>query len=80
MVQVARWFTDAPDHTSHCKASFADSQGRLRVVRVKNKFGFAREDLNGGYRDLMLSTLYEDINTGLRIIGEIQVYIMAPCI
>ncbi len=39
---------------------------------MKNKIGFARDDLNGGYRDLMLSALYEDITTGLRIIGEIQ--------
>ena len=44
----------------------------LPVVRVKNKFGFAREELRGGYRDLMLSVLYEDPESRLRIIGEIQ--------
>ena len=47
----------------------------LPVVRVKNKFAFAKEELKGGYRDLMLSVLYEDPEVGLRIIGEIQV----PC-
>ena len=29
--------------------------------------------LKGGYRDLMLSLLYEDEESGLAIVGEIQV-------
>ena len=45
----------------------------MRVVRVKNKFAFATDELNSGYRDLMLSVLYEDSASDLRIIGEIQV-------
>lgn len=45
----------------------------LPVLRVKNKFAFASEELKGGYRDLMLSVLYEEPELGLRIIGEIQV-------
>ena len=43
----------------------------LRVVRVKNKFGFRAGELLGGYRDLMISVLYRADN-GLAIIGEIQ--------
>ncbi len=31
----------------------------MRVCRVKNKFGFAREELVGGYRDLMFCVIYE---------------------
>ena len=45
----------------------------LPVVRVKNKFAFERGELRGGYRDLMLSVLFEEPKSGLRIIGEIQV-------
>ena len=44
----------------------------LPVVRVKNKFALPADELKGGYRDLMLSVLYEGQH-GLRIIGEIQV-------
>jgi hypothetical protein len=44
----------------------------LPVVRLKNKFAMSASELNGGYRDLILSVLYEGQH-GLRIIGEIQV-------
>ncbi len=44
----------------------------LPVVRLKNKFAMSAGELNGGYRDLILSVLYEGQH-GLRIIGEIQV-------
>ena len=47
----------------------------LRVVRVKNKFALAREELVGGFRDLMLSLLFTGLG-GLRIIGEVQVSLL----
>jgi hypothetical protein len=43
----------------------------LRICRVKNKFAFKNEELVGGYRDLMVSFVFEGIG-GLNIIGEIQ--------
>ncbi len=48
-VQVLSWFTEG------------ERAGRagLRVCRVKNKFGFAREELVGGYRDLMFCVVYD---------------------
>ncbi len=67
----------------HCRCIYinfnlrarAPTQGTraLQVLRCKNKFAFEEEELKGGYRDLMLSVLYEDPVCGLRIIGEIQV-------
>ncbi len=46
----------------------------LPVLRCKNKFAFVAEEIKGGYRDLMLSVLYEEPVCGLRIIGEIQAH------
>jgi hypothetical protein len=66
IVQAANWFV------SGSRGSFV-SEKELPVLRVKNKFAFAPEELKGGYRDLMLSVLYEEGDSCLRIIGEIQV-------
>ena len=66
IVQAARWFMELSKNKSETKCC-------LQVVRIKNKFAFAREELNGGYRDLMLSVLYLDSASNLSIIGEIQV-------
>ena len=57
-----------------CGASQGDrcGPGPLPVLRVKNKFAFAAAELRGGYRDLMLSGLYQDPGSRLGIIGEIQ--------
>ena len=70
-----QWQTSANADSRHHFAS-AIPESCLQVVRVKNKFAFAREELNGGYRDLMLSVLYADPLSGLRIIGEIQVQLI----
>ena len=48
-----------------------DSATCLRLCRVKNKFSFKKEDLVGGYRDLMASFIFEG-KGNLNIIGEIQ--------
>jgi hypothetical protein len=60
MIEVLGWFEGREQETG------------LKVVRVKNKFGFKKEDLVGSYRDLMVCVLYRAEN-GLAIIGEIQV-------
>ncbi len=60
MMEVLRWFEGREEQTG------------LKVVRVKNKFGFKKEDLVGSYRDLMVCVLYRATNN-LAIIGEIQV-------
>lgn len=87
MVQAANWLTglagcsgclDSRHNQAFAKSSSYDScpakaESLLRVVRVKNKFSFSPDELHGGYRDLMLSVLYQDADSGLRIIGEIQV-------
>jgi len=44
------------------------------VARIKNKFGLAREDTVGGYRDLMISVIFTEPRSGLRIIGEVQIH------
>jgi hypothetical protein len=46
---VLSWFTEGEEA----------GRAGLRVCRVKNKFGFAREELVGGYRDLMFCVIYE---------------------
>ncbi len=58
--------TNARTHTQVARA--------LPVLRCKNKFAFAAEEIKGGYRDLMLSVQYEEPDCGLRIIGEIQAH------
>ncbi len=45
----------------------------LVVCRLKNKFALPAEELKGGYRDVMVFVVYTDPESGLRIIGEIQV-------
>ena len=59
ILQVASWFTSLsassqsmPGATSI--GAFCSLSSVLPVVRVKNKFAFAPEQLKGGYRDLML--------------------------
>jgi hypothetical protein len=69
IVQAANWFISG----SKIEARGAKE---LPVLRVKNKFAFAPDELKGGYRDLMLSVLYEDGDSSLRIIGEIQARIL----
>jgi hypothetical protein len=73
MVQVAQWFIDSSRvEPARPGPGRWGAGGGLPVVRIKNKFAFAREELSGGYRDLMLSVVHEEAN-GLRVIGEIQV-------
>ena len=62
MVEMLVWFEEHEEQTG------------LKVVRVKNQFGFKNEDLVGSYRDLMVCVLYRAAND-LAIIGEIQVAI-----
>ncbi len=52
-----RWPT-APPIAPRRRFSGAGRAG-LRVCRVKNKFGFAREELVGGYRDRMFCVVYD---------------------
>jgi hypothetical protein len=60
MVEVLSWFVGREEQTG------------LKVVRIKNKFGFKKDELVGSYRDLMVCVLYRAVD-GLAIIGEIQV-------
>ncbi len=60
ILEVVGWFT------KH------GGEAGLRVCRIKNKFSFRREELVGGYRDLMICVIFTGVS-GLRIIGEIQV-------
>ena len=60
MVEVLSWFEGREEQTG------------LKVVRVKNKFGFKKDELVGSYRDLMVCVMYRAVD-GLAIIGEIQV-------
>ena len=53
--QVLSWFTEGEEA----------GRAGLRVCRVKNKFGVTREELVGGYRDLMFCVIYE----GPRLVG-----------
>ncbi len=48
-LQVLSWFTEGAEA----------GRAGLRVCRVKNKFRFAREELVGGYRDLMFCAIYK---------------------
>ena len=73
IVQTANWFIAGPKISSNGEKELPD-------LRVKNKFAFAPEELKGGYRDLMLSVLYEDRNSNLCIIGEIQVFHSCYCL
>ena len=61
------------DSSGTCSSLDVQNSLELPVVRVKNKFNFAQEELKGGYRDLMLSVLHDDSDSELCIIGEIQV-------
>ena len=73
IVQVAKWFTEQLSASNVDANQQEISIQSLPVVRIKNKFAYDIEALKGGYRDLMLSVLYEDPESHLRIIGEIQV-------
>ncbi len=59
--QVMNWFQSAETK-------------KLVVCRIKNKFGLPRDKTVGGYRDLMASLVFEDPQSGLCIIGEIQIH------
>jgi hypothetical protein len=60
MLELVKWFSgDASEATG------------LPVVRMKNKFGLAREDVPDGYRDVKIFVAYTS-PTGLGIVGEIQ--------
>ena len=61
IMEVVSWFASNEDETG------------LRLCRIKNKFAFSDDDLLGGYRDVMVSVIFEGVG-GLRIIGEIQVH------
>jgi hypothetical protein len=60
ILEVVGWFT-----------KHGGEEG-LRVCRIKNKFSFRRDELVGGYRDLMICAVFTGVS-GLRIIGEIQI-------
>ncbi len=62
MLDVASWFL----------AGGGFGLPGLPVCRVKNKFALSKEDVVGGYRDLMICVVMEGLDE-LRIIGEIQV-------
>jgi hypothetical protein len=48
---VYRWFVNRESETG------------LRVCRIKNKFSFKKEDVVGGYRDLMFCVIYRCLRT-----------------
>ena len=74
ILEVVSWFTGGDGVGSASVAAAAATAARtgLPVCRVKNKFAFQREDVVGGYRDVMLCVVYTACD-GLGIIGEIQV-------
>jgi hypothetical protein len=63
MLELVEWFSG--------EASQATEATGLPVVRMKNKFGLAREDVPDGYRDVKIFVAYTS-PTGLGIVGEIQ--------
>mmetsp|Transcript_30394 Transcript_30394/g.80790 ORF Transcript_30394/g.80790 Transcript_30394/m.80790 type:complete len:1308 (+) Transcript_30394:142-4065(+) len=63
IVEVAKWFLEGID----CE------EGTLRVCRVKNMFALDRADVRDGYRDLKLFLVFKDAESGLSIIGEVQI-------
>ncbi len=60
-MQVMQWFMEEDS-----------SMAGLRLCRLKNRFAVSKEDLVGGYRDLMFCMVYDGPH-GLRIIGEVQI-------
>jgi len=74
ILEVVAWFTGGGGcgGVDGAAAEAAARRTGLPVCRVKNKFGFRREDVVGGYRDVMLCVVYTG-GDGLGIIGEIQV-------
>ena len=74
ILEVVAWFTGSCSSSSSSSAAASSAAARtgLPVCRVKNKFAFRREDVLGGYRDVMLCVVYTG-GDGLGIIGEIQV-------
>ena len=62
---------DSPSEILEAFEWFRSGNPGLQLCRLKNKFAYQREDLVGGYRDLMASYVFEGA-CGLRIIGEVQ--------
>jgi hypothetical protein len=54
-------------------ASPAAKAAGLEVCKVKNKFAQSAAEVQGGYRAVMVCLVYSDPESGLRIIGEVQV-------
>jgi hypothetical protein len=54
-------------------ASPAAKAAGLEVCKVKNKFALSAAEVQGGYRAVMVCLVYSDPESGLRIIGEVQV-------
>ena len=69
---------DNPSHILKIIHFFLSSQEStgLRVVRVKNKFSQADEDVREGFNglDISLNVVFEEPTSGLKIIGEIQLH------
>jgi hypothetical protein len=69
---------DGPSHILKIIHFFLSSQEStgLRVVRLKNKFSQADEDVREGFNglDISLNVVFEEPTSGLKIIGEIQLH------
>jgi hypothetical protein len=74
IIQVLDWLCISNSNTLDSQTMQQPKQFKLQVSRVKNKFGLARKDTIGGYRDLMISVIFTEPRSGLRIIGEIQIH------
>jgi hypothetical protein len=62
VLQVVRWFLMAQASTG------------LTVCRVKNKFLVPEREVPDGYRDIALNIIFTEPQSGLKVIGEIQVH------
>jgi hypothetical protein len=67
ILEVLSWFVESGREPTE------NFQKGLVVRRVKNKFSMAAEEVQGGYRDIMVLMVYTEPRSKLRIIGEVQI-------
>ena len=62
VLQVVHWFLMTQASTG------------LTVCRIKNKFLVPEREVPDGYRDIALNVIFTEPQSGLKVIGEIQVH------
>eukprot|EP00483_Globobulimina_turgida_P001538 UN01540 len=65
--------SNVPDIHEACKILESCDQAQCSIIRVKNRFhpNFDH-NASGGYRDMLVNVLFMDVNTGFKIVGEVQ--------